>query len=75
MSEPRKHLALVARQFVATLLISPDPLSQADLTALDAAVAQLDLRVLARPSESDGMSQLDHIVEVRKVVPHRNTSN
>ena len=44
---PQQHLALVARGNVATLMVSPTPLSAADLDALDAACAARGFTVLA----------------------------
>ncbi|MCC6989431.1 MAG: hypothetical protein IT181_10555 [Acidobacteria bacterium] len=44
---PQQHLALVARGNVATLMVSPTPLSSADLDALDAACAARGFTVLA----------------------------
>ncbi len=44
---PQQHLALVARGNVATLMVSPTPLSPADLDTLDAACAARGFTVLA----------------------------
>jgi hypothetical protein len=44
---PLQHMALVARGNVATLMVSPTPLSAADLDAIDAACAARGFTVLA----------------------------
>lgn len=49
VTRPADHLALVACGNVATLILSPQPLTADDRTALDAAVKEYDFRVLAAP--------------------------
>lgn len=63
VTDARAHLVLVSRQFVATLLVSPQPFSEADLARIEQAVAQLELRVLILPGRPAGMTLLDHIVD------------
>jgi SAM-dependent methyltransferase len=76
VAEPRRHLALVARQFVATLLVSPEPLSESDLAALRRAIEALDLQELVLPDSPGGMRLFDRIVDsqspeaLRKAVAH-----
>jgi SAM-dependent methyltransferase len=63
VAEPRRHLALLSLQFIATLLISPDPFSPEDVAALHGAVDSLGLGPLILPDGQGGMSLLDRIVD------------
>lgn len=49
VENPADHLALVARHSVATLLVSPQPLSASDLATIDEVVARYNFTVLQAP--------------------------
>ncbi len=53
IEEPGKHAILVARNTVATLLVSPSPFSEADLDKMEAVAEELGFTILHSPrSES-----------------------
>jgi len=51
-SEPTKHLLVVSYANIATLLVSPSPLSEVDLRRADAAAAERSFAILAGPSKT-----------------------
>jgi hypothetical protein len=51
IENPGKHAVLVARNTVATLLVSPTPFSDADLDMLDAVAAELEFTILHSPRQ------------------------
>ena len=62
VAEPRQHIFLAGSAAIATLILSPEPLSAAALDALDATVAaSSSTRVLLdprRPSEEPVLEQI-----------------
>jgi hypothetical protein len=65
VGDPRQHLALVARGTVATLLVSPSPLSPDDLQTLETASKARGFTVLASPLLPPGDPRLAAIVQSR----------
>jgi hypothetical protein len=65
VTRPRDHIALVAGGLVATILVSPSPLSSDDATRLREAVQARGLTTLVAPDQppSDGM--LNQLLEAR----------
>jgi hypothetical protein len=61
VSEPKRHLFLATAGSLATLVIARQPLSAADVSALDAAVAFYGYRVLVHPTLPSDSSILDAI--------------
>jgi spermidine synthase len=49
VTEPRRHVALVGAEFVATLLVSRDPFTPADIERLQQVADSLGFRLLATP--------------------------
>lgn len=62
---PQQHLALIARHNVATLLASPEPLSEDDLRTIDAVSQARGFRVLVSPATPADHPMLDAIVRSR----------
>ena len=58
---PSDHLVLVARHNVATLLVSPTPISTADLDAVEAVSSKRGFTVLLSPRSPAGDARLDAI--------------
>lgn len=65
VARPLEHLALVARNNVATLLVSPDPLSPADLDTLDEVSRARGFTVLATSRAPAADPRLGAIVRSR----------
>lgn len=65
---PLDHLALVARLNVATLLVSPSPLSAADLDAVEAVSRERGFAVLVSPREPGHDPRLAAIVRSQSLV-------
>lgn len=51
ISEPAEHLALVARERVATLMVSPQPLSESDQDRIDQVAEEYGFTVLHSPRQ------------------------
>lgn len=62
IARPVEHLALVARFNVATLVVSPSPLSSADLDALESLSQDRGFTVLASPRTPSSDKRLDAII-------------
>lgn len=62
VSRPLDHLALVARFNVATLVVSPSPLSAPDLDGLEALSRERGFTVLASPRTPSADKRLDAII-------------
>jgi hypothetical protein len=62
IERPWEHIILVARGIVATLLLSPDPFSDADLRRIDESAEEYGFDVLLSPNRFPEDSQLDRIV-------------
>jgi hypothetical protein len=62
-AEPRKHLLLVARNTVATLLVSPSPFAEADIAAVDQAAAHYGFTVLLAPGRPSPVPLLAAIAD------------
>ncbi len=62
VEDPSKHIALVAAEKVATLLLSPDPLPSSDIKRIHETAAQLGFRVLVAPGETASDPRLAAIV-------------
>ena len=62
-ARPRDHIALVAASKVATMLVSPTPLSADDLTKLRDHAAKLQLDTLVLPGEPSKDPLLDAILD------------
>jgi len=54
VERPAEHLALVAREKVATLLVSPSPLASSDLDAVKAVAEREGFRILLLPGSEPG---------------------
>jgi hypothetical protein len=52
IAEPRRHLVMVRTQGTATLLVSPSPFGEQDLSAVEAAVERLGISVVLFPGRS-----------------------
>jgi hypothetical protein len=61
--EPRSHLVLVARNTVATLLVSPSPFSPDDVGRVDRAAAQYGFTVLLAPGRPSAVPLLAEIAD------------
>src|SRR5581483_9727989 len=60
--EPRRHLFLAAQGRIATLVLSKEPLAQADIDALEKAAADYQHEILITPSRAPGFAVLARIV-------------
>jgi hypothetical protein len=67
VARPADHLALVARHSVATLLVSPSPLSESDLRTLAATSEARAFTVLASPQQPPSDPRLNAIVRSQSV--------
>jgi hypothetical protein len=62
---PEAHLLLVARDQVATLMVSPSPFTEADLREVRASADQYGFRVLLAPDQTSELELLDRIAHSR----------
>ncbi len=60
--EPRRHLLVATGERIATLILSPRPLSDADLRTLDAVAERLEFDLLAAPHVEPGVPSLAAIL-------------
>jgi hypothetical protein len=66
-AEPARHVAVVTSEHVATIVLSPAPLSPADLAALHGRADALGFRVLLAPDTPPEDETLRRIVATRSV--------
>lgn len=64
---PRDHIALVASSRVATILVSPEPFSEADLSALNAHCSRMEFTILAAPGVRTTSTLLEAILSARGI--------
>jgi hypothetical protein len=67
VTDPAAHLALVASGNVATILVSPAPLSPTDLRALHEVVDRLQFRLLAAPDLPPQDPLLRALLQARRI--------
>lgn len=67
VKNPRDHLALIAAGTVATILVSPAPLSRADIDALDERARRLGLDIVAMPTVPTKDPLLEALLSARDV--------
>jgi hypothetical protein len=65
VSDPESHLALVANRNLATLILSRQPLSAADLTALHRVADEMNFEVVLAPDTTPGSALLGRIAKAR----------
>ena len=65
VSEPARHMAVVLRENLATLLVSPSPLAAADMVAIHATAKRFGFRVLLAPDRPAAHEQIRAIVAAR----------
>lgn len=59
---PQQHIFLASQTRIATLLVSPQPLTDADIEALERAAADLEYRVIVSPRKRPEVDTLARIV-------------
>jgi hypothetical protein len=67
VARPRDHIALIAGGLVATILVSPSPLSEGDITKLKAAIAERGFTPLVLPGEPSSGELLDELLDAPDV--------
>jgi hypothetical protein len=67
ISRPRDHVALVSGGLVATIAVSPQPLSREDVAKLHDAVEERGLTTLVTPGERPSDPMLDRILDARDI--------
>ncbi len=65
VTNPRAHIALIASMNVATILVSPAPFSEADVTALHDLETRLLFRLLVVPGRPPASPVLDQLLSAR----------
>lgn len=67
VDDPKDHVALLSQGNVATLLVSPTPLREADLRVLHELSRREGFRILVGPGVASASPRLDHIVRSRSM--------
>ena len=67
VENPRRHMALVAAENIATLIVSPSPLPAADLAAIRALATAEGFNLLLLPGESPGHELIGRIASSRSL--------
>ncbi len=63
VARPREHIALITGGLVATLVVSPAPLSEGDVTKLKAAVVERGFQPLILPGQPAAGQLLDRLLD------------